>query len=54
MKSIQKYATRVFYSERHAIAFKERLGKASLRTIKQDKLGRYKVQWFITKESTTG
>lgn len=49
MKGVQKYTTRVFYSEKNAIVFKEKLGKASLRTIKQDKLGRYKVQWLIDK-----
>ena len=45
----QQYATRVFYSEKHAIEFKIKLGVLCLRTIKQDKLGRYKVQWLIDK-----
>jgi hypothetical protein len=45
----QKYATRVFYSLKHAEQFKARLGEWSLQTIKQDKLGRYKVRWLIDK-----
>ena len=45
----QKYATRVFNSLRSAEGFKARLGGCSLQTIKQDKLGRYKVRWLIDK-----
>ena len=47
--SEQKYATRVFYSLKHAELFKAKLGDRSLQTIKQDKLGRYKVKWLIDK-----
>jgi len=49
MKGIQKYATRVFYSIEHAQSFKTKLGDRCLQTIKQDKLGRYKVRWLIDK-----
>ena len=49
MKGIQRYATRVFYSLKHAEQFKQTLGELSLQTIKQDKLGRYKVRWLIDK-----
>jgi hypothetical protein len=49
MKGIQKYATRVFYSLKHAQSFKTKLGDRCLQTIKQDKLGRYKVRWLIDK-----
>ena len=45
----QKYATRVFNSLRSAEGFKARLGDWSKQTIKQDKLGRYKVRWLIDK-----
>lgn len=45
----QKYATRVFNSLRSAEGFKVQLGHLSLQTIKQDKLGRYKVRWLIDK-----
>jgi hypothetical protein len=45
----QKYATRVFNSLKSAEGFKTRLGDCSLQTIKQDKLGRYKVRWLIDK-----
>ena len=45
----QKYATRVFNSLRSAESFKAQLGDRSLQTIKQDKLGRYKVRWLIDK-----
>ena len=45
----QKYATKVFNSLKSAEGFKARLGEASLQTIKQDKLGRYKVRWLIDK-----
>ena len=45
----QKYATRVFYSLKSAEHFKAKLGDRSLQTIKQDKLGRYKVRWLIDK-----
>jgi hypothetical protein len=51
MKGIQKYATRVFYSLEHAEKFKQKLGSCSLQTIKQDKLGRYKVRWLIDKST---
>ena len=52
MKGVQKYATKVFYSLDNAVKFKNKLGSLSLRTIKTDKLGRYKVQWKIDKENT--
>ena len=52
MKGVQKYATKVFYSLDSAVKFKNRLGSLSSRTIKTDKLGRYKVQWKIDKENT--
>jgi len=45
----QKYATRVFNNLRQAEDFKERLGNLCKQTIKQDKLGRYKVRWSIDK-----
>lgn len=45
----QKYATKVFDSLKSAEAFKLRLGTSSLQSIKQDKLGRYKVRWLIDK-----
>jgi hypothetical protein len=45
----QKYATRVFNSLKSAESFKTQLGNLSLQTIKQDKLGRYKVRWLIDK-----
>ena len=45
----QRYATRVFYSLKHAEHFKAKLGDRSLQSIKQDKLGRYKVRWLIDK-----
>jgi hypothetical protein len=45
----QKYATRVFYSLKSAEHFKAKLGDRSLQSIKQDKLGRYKVRWLIDK-----
>jgi len=51
MKGVQKYATRVFYSLKHAESFKQTLGVLSLQTIKQDKLGRYKVKWLIDKST---
>ena len=47
----QKYATRVFYSLRHAEQFKARLGDRCLQSIKQDGLGRYKVRWLIDKST---
>ena len=47
----QKYATRVFYSLKHAEKFKARLGDRCLQTIKQDGLGRYKVKWLIDKST---
>tara|TARA_R110000822_G_scaffold73230_1_gene175994 strand:- start:313 stop:528 length:216 start_codon:yes stop_codon:yes gene_type:complete len=45
----QKYATRVFNSLKSAESFKNNLGDRCLQTIKQDKLGRYKVRWLIDK-----
>jgi hypothetical protein len=45
----QRYATRVFNSLKSAECFKARLGDRCLQTIKQDKLGRYKVRWLIDK-----
>jgi hypothetical protein len=45
----QKYATKVFNSLKSAESFKARLGDWSKQTIKQDKLGRYKVRWLIDK-----
>jgi hypothetical protein len=45
----QKYATRVFNSLKSAEGFKARLADRSLQSIKQDKLGRYKVRWLIDK-----
>ena len=47
----QKYATRVFYSLKHAEKFKARLGDRCLQSIKQDGLGRYKVRWLIDKST---
>ena len=52
MKGIQKYATKVFYSEKHAIDFKKKLGENSKQTIKKDKLGRFKVRFLIDKQTT--
>ena len=52
MKGEQKSATKVFYSLDSAVKFKNKFGSLSLRTIKTDKLGRYKVQWKIDKENT--
>ena len=49
MKTIQKYATKVFYSEKHATDFKKKLGENSKQTIKIDKLGRFKVRFIIDK-----
>ena len=49
MKGIQKYATKVFYSEKHAIDFKNRLGENCKQTIKKDSLGRFKVRFLIDK-----
>jgi hypothetical protein len=45
----QKYTTRVFNNIEQAESFKIRLGNLSKQTIKQDKLGRYKVRWLIDK-----
>jgi hypothetical protein len=45
----QKYATKVFNSLKSAEGFKAMLGDLSKQTIKQDKLGRYKVRWLIDK-----
>jgi hypothetical protein len=49
MKGIQNYATKVFYSEKHALDFKSKLGENSKQTIKTDKLGRFKVRFLIDK-----
>lgn len=49
MKGIQNYATKVFYSEKHALDFKNKLGGNSSQTIKNDKLGRFKVRFLIDK-----
>ena len=49
MKGIQKYATKVFYSEKNAIDFKNKLGDSSKQTIKKDLLGRFKVRFLIDK-----
>jgi hypothetical protein len=45
----QKYATRVFNNIIQAESFKISLGNLCKQTIKQDKLGRYKVRWLIDK-----
>lgn len=47
--SEQKYATRVFNNIKQAESFKINLGELCKQTIKQDKLGRYKVRWLIDK-----
>jgi hypothetical protein len=49
MKGIQNYATKVFYSKKHAVDFKNRLGENSKQSIKTDKLGRFKVRFLIDK-----
>jgi hypothetical protein len=49
MKGIQKYATKVFYSKKNALDFKNKLGENSKETIKNDKLGRFKVRFLIDK-----
>lgn len=49
MNAEQKYATRVFNTLKSAEGFKARLGDRCKQTIKQDKLGRYKVRWLIDK-----
>jgi len=49
MKGIQNYATKVFYSEKHAIDFKNRLRENCKQTIKKDALGRFKVRFLIDK-----
>ena len=49
MKCIQKYATKIFYSKKNAIDFKNKLGENSKQIIKTDKLGRYKVRFIINK-----
>jgi len=51
MKGIQNYATKVFYSEKHAIDFKNKLGENSKQSIKIDKLGRFKVRFLIDKKT---
>ena len=45
----QKYATRVFNNIKSAESFKIRLGEFCKQTIKQDKLGKFKVRWLIDK-----
>jgi hypothetical protein len=45
----QKYATKVFYSEKNAIDFKNKLGENCKQTIKNDALGRFKVRFLIDK-----
>lgn len=45
----QRYATKVFNSLKSAEDFKARLGDWCKQTIKQDKLGRFKVRWLIDK-----
>jgi len=45
----QKYATRVFNNIEQAESFKLKLGDLSKQTIKQDKLGKFKVRWLIDK-----
>lgn len=49
MKGLQRYATKVFYSEKNALNFKKKLGENSKQTIKTDKLGRFKVRFLIDK-----
>ena len=49
MKGVQKYATKVFYSEKHAIDFKNNLGENCKQTIKKDAIGRFKVRFLIDK-----
>jgi len=51
MDNTQKYATKVFYSEKNAINFKTRLGENSKQTIKKDALGRFKVRFKIDKST---
>ena len=45
----QKYATRVFNNLNQAFYFKLRLGDLCKQTIKEDKLGKFKVRWLIDK-----
>jgi hypothetical protein len=45
----QKYATVIFKSLVSAEGFKKELGDRCLQTIKQDKLGNYKVRFLIDK-----
>ena len=49
MQGVQKYATKVFYSEKNALNFKNKLGENSKQNIKTDKLGRFKVRFLIDK-----
>jgi hypothetical protein len=49
--SEQKYATKVFYIEKHALDFKKKLGENSKQIIKIDKLGRFKVRFLIDKNT---
>ena len=49
MRGIQNYATKVFYSEKNAIDFKNRLGENCKQTIKKDALDRFKVKFLIDK-----
>jgi hypothetical protein len=48
--SEQKYATRIFNNIKDAESFKLRLGELCKQTIKQDKLGRFKIRWLIDKK----
>jgi len=45
----QKYATRIFDNLDKAESFKIRLRELCKQTIKQDKLGKFKVRWLIDK-----
>ena len=49
--AVQKYATKVFYSKKNAIDFKEKLGENCKQTIKIDKIGRFKVRFLIDKST---
>lgn len=45
----QKYASRIFNNFNQAFYFKLRLGDLCKQTIKEDKLGKFKVRWLIDK-----
>jgi len=49
MNNPQKYATKVFYSEKNAVDFKNKLGENCKQSIKTDALGRFKVRFLIDK-----